>query len=390
MLDSAIQVFLEEKSKTLEEWLPGASKRAGQLTFTSHPPKFSHPNAKITLMQVEGDQLADGYLRSGNVKVEMDVVGNAASLDVYKFLSLVLHDGKTILDHLEENSDYIQSQLSSTSTNFEDISKGLLEIRKNDSSQVKTHGGIKQVYFPLDHDQKDYHLLSVLTPSGILYELKSRINAMRFSEKAKVSRDARRNNQPAEDYSEIFGLTSIGFGGTKPQNISVLNNQNGGVAYLLPSLPPILETRKLNPPRSSFFDTGYTSPHQYKTQFDDLHRTLRLDVNNVDIRRRIKGLVKSVYFELIDRSWQIRYLEAGWSDSDRYQLLPKHQKHWLDQQYREQCIENTEWLDDIKELFVRWFIRAYEKALDKQAVKLTDYEFMELKHWLDEIEEGLK
>ena len=390
MLDPAIQNFLEEKNKALEEWLPGASKRAGQLAFTSHPPKFSHPNAKITLMNVKADWIADGFLRSGNVNIEMDVVGNAASLDVYKFLSLVLQDGKTILDHLEESSDYIQSQLAISSISFEDISKGLLEIRKNDSSQVKTHGGVKQVYFPVDHDQKGYHLLSVLTPSGILYELKSRINDMRFSEKSKASRDARRNNNSAEDYSEIFGLTSIGFGGTKPQNISVLNNQNGGVAYLLPSLPPVLENRKLNPPRNSFFDTEYTSPHQYKTQLETLHKTLRLDVNNVDIRRRIKGFVKSIYFELIDRSWQIRYLKAGWSDSDRYQSLPKHQKYWLDQQYREQRMENTEWLDDIKESFVRWFISAYEKALDKQAVKLTDYEFIELKHWLDEIEEGLK
>jgi CRISPR-associated protein Csy1 len=39
-------------------------------------------------------------------------------------------------------------------------------------------------------------------------------------------------------------LTAIGYGGTKPQNISVINNQNSGFSYLLPSMPPILTKRK--------------------------------------------------------------------------------------------------------------------------------------------------
>ncbi|MBN4071571.1 hypothetical protein JYT30_00245, partial [Desulfotalea psychrophila] len=75
MLDSAIQVFLDErkeiwlkskiKGKTTDEekivlerqateefslpsWLPRAAKRAKQLSLVSHPGKFSHPSAKTT------------------------------------------------------------------------------------------------------------------------------------------------------------------------------------------------------------------------------------------------------------------------------------------------------------------------------------------------------
>jgi CRISPR-associated protein Csy1 len=390
MLDPAIQEFLEGKDKTLEDWLPGAANRAKQLSFCSHPPKYSHPSAKITILKVDGVRNADGLLRSGNVDVEYDVVGNAASLDVHKFLSLLLLDGKTVLAHLQDNSDYIQSQLNIPSASVNDLTKGLLAIQRNDTDKPTTHGGVKQVYFPIENEQENYHLLSVLTPSGILYAVKSRINAMRFSEDAKASREARKNNQLADDYSEIYGLTSIGFGGTKPQNISVLNNQNGGVAYLLSSLPPTLEKRRISPPRKDFFDASYTAPARYKEQFEALHKALALDINNVRIRQRIKGLVKAIYFELIDRSWTIRYLKPGWSDSDRYQSLPKHQKLWLDQQYHEQRAADTDWLDTIKQCFVRWFINGYEKLLDKQAINLSDYEFIELKRWLDDIEEGLK
>lgn len=414
MLDTAIRDFLQDrkmiwlkkkikaniteegKSRIEQEasdlfslpfWLPDAAKRAGQLSMVSHPAKFSHPNAKTTTIIASSQRRADGYLRSGNITAALDVLGNAAALDVYKFLSLVLQDGKTILNHLEENTDYIQKQLHIPTMAFEVVAQGLLAIKSNKSDTPTTHGGVKQVYFPVEDD---YHLFSVLMPSGILYEQKNRINDMRFSEKAKVSREARKKNELADSYSEIYGLTSIGFGGTKPQNISVVNSQNGGVAYLLPALPPVLEGRRLNPPRSDFFDPRYTSPDSYREHFQDFHKTLSLVINNQAIRRRIKGLVKAIFFAVIERSWELRYIEAGWSDSDRYTRLPRSQKLWLDQQYRDAPDKDAEWLETIQQMLIRWFIKSYETLLDKQAYKLADYEFIEFKNWLNECGEGLK
>jgi len=374
---------------SLASWLPDAARRAGQLSMVSHPAKFSHPNAKTSNLIANCSRKPDGFLRSGNVEVNLDVLGNAAALDVEKFLSLTLQDGKSILNHLEEQSDTIQQQLSIETATFEDISQGLLAIKKNDN-QAKTHGGIKQVYFPIDSENEQYHLLSILMPSGILYELKTRINEMRFSDQAKTSREARKKNHQAEDYSEIYDLTSIGFGGTKPQNISVLNNQNGGVAYLLPASPPVLGGRRTNPPKSSFFDLRYNNPRYYQDLFEAFHQTLSVAINNINIRNKIKMLVKSVFFALIDRSWEVRYLEAGWSDSDRYVQLPKAQKLWLDQQYRHAAEKDDAWLNDIEQAMVRWFINAYEQLFKGQAYQLADYEFLELKDWLQECGEGLK
>ncbi len=416
MLDSAIHDFLEDRKKekkskhTLDEFLPDAAKRAKQLSFSTHVLKFSHPNAKGYIPVVMGDSAlgedgktvtsptltpnfiikknVDGLIRTGNVVfTETDVIGNAASIDVYKFLLLTLQDGQTVLAHLEQETDYIRKQFSISTSSYEELATGLLAIKQGDE-QPKTHGSIKQVYFPVGED--NYHLLSVLTPSGILYELKQRINAMRFSEQAKVSREARRENKAGQNYSEVFNLTLIGFGGTKPQNISVLNNQNGGVAYLLNAAPPVLKGRQINPPRTDFFDFNYTKPEILHDLFETFHQTLMLAINNKGIRDRIQGLAKAIFFELIDRSWQVRYLEPGWSDSDRYQSLPKSQKLWLDQQYREAEQKDETWLDNIEESVVRWFINAYEKMIGKQALTLSDYEFIELKKWLQSCGEGLK
>jgi len=373
---------------SLANWLPDAARRAGQLSMVSHPAKFSHPNAKTTALIADADFNEDGLLRSGNVKVELDVLGNAAALDVHKFLSLTLQDGQTVLQHLEQETDTIRQKFTLPLVSYEEITSGLLAIKQGDG-QLKTHGSVKQVYFPIA--ENDYHLLSILMPSGILYELKQRINQMRFSDDAKASREARRENKTGQDYSEVFNLTQIGFGGTKPQNISVLNNQNGGIAYLLNAAPPVLAGRRINPPRADFFDFNYTRPENYRTLFEDFHKTLNLAINNKGIRGRIKSLAKSLFFELIDRSWQIRYLEPGWSESDRYRSLAKYQKLWLDSQYRQAEEKDEQWLNQLEEAMVRWFMNAYEKVIDKQkALSLADYEFIELKKWLQSCGEGLK
>lgn len=376
-----------EQLFSLAKWLPKAARRASQLSMVSHPEKFSHPKAKTTHLIADRQRKADGFLRSGNVNAELDVLGNAAALDVQKFLALTLQDGKTLLQHLEQNTEYIHQQFSIPTASYDKLADDLLAIKKKGSDQ-KTHGGVKQVYFPVD---EDYHLLSILMPSGILFELKKRINDMRFSDAAKASRDARKNNKAADDYAEIYDLTSIGFGGTKPQNISVLNNQNGGVAYLLPASPPVLSGRRLNPPRSSFFDLKYTRPEMYQELFTEFHKTLSIAINNKGIRNKIRGLVKAIFFELIDRSWQLRYLESGWSDSDRYKKLSKREKLWLDQQYRNSDEKGKDWLETLEDSFVRWFINAYKKVIGEQQVySLADYEFITLQKWLQECGEGLK
>ncbi|TOM55970.1 type I-F CRISPR-associated protein Csy1, partial [Vibrio parahaemolyticus] len=74
---------------------------------------------------------------------------------------------------------------------------------------------------------------------------------------------------------EIYGLTTIGYGGTKPQNISVLNNQNAGKAHLLPSLPPQIAQRKRRLPTYDFF-TNTVNPWQVKETLEAFHGLISL------------------------------------------------------------------------------------------------------------------
>jgi CRISPR-associated protein Csy1 len=66
-----------------------------------------------------------------------------------------------------------------------------------------------------------------------------KIKDKQSQEKEKAEQAVKDKKELKGDLNSILNLTKIGYGGTKPQNISVLNNQNGGIAYLLSSMPPI-------------------------------------------------------------------------------------------------------------------------------------------------------
>lgn len=394
MLDKAITEFLDNKKQALLEkkikanssdaeelefnqqandkfslvnWLIDSSNRASQLSLTTHPPKFSHPDAKIDAIIAKCNQANDGLLRSGNIGVDLDVVGNAASLDVDKFLRLKLANNLTILQNLEQNTDYIKTQFRTD--NFDEIRDNFLKIKKS-GSVTKSSDKLKQIYFPVGDD---YHLLSLLTPSAIVYKLKQRINdnLQPFSKKNKQERE--NADQGIKDKKEfkgelenIWDLTAIGYGGTKPQNISVLNNQNGGVAYLLSSMPPNLTKRKVQPPKKDFFTNIYLSDW-LKQDFEYLHKVLSRKNNKQTRNKRDEIIISSIVSQIKRNIDSVREIDNGWSNSKTYQELPKWQKILLDNQYeyiRNNKEQNHDFLNNVRGEFARWFIKTYNKLFE--------------------------
>ena len=68
--------FVEQEAENifkLDNWLPDAAKRAGQLSLVSHPSKFSHPGSKTTPIIAECQRSEDGFLRTGNAFAQLDV-----------------------------------------------------------------------------------------------------------------------------------------------------------------------------------------------------------------------------------------------------------------------------------------------------------------------------
>jgi CRISPR-associated protein Csy1 len=360
----------------LANWLPDAARRAAQLTMVSHPGKFSHPSAKTSSVIAQNQPANDGYLRSGNVEYELDVFGNAAAMDAYKFLSLQLDDGKTVLSHLEHDSSAIKPFFTVPTASYESLKQGLTSIKQLDDSN-KTDHLVKQVYFPVDDA---YHLLSVLTPSGLLTQVKSRIDSIRFSEETKQAKDSRRKNEyHAQGHDDIFDLTVTAFGGTQPQNVSVLNSQNAGRAYLLASIPPTLKQRQIRLPTHNFFSNSLRVK-QFKDNFQTLDKLIRSGINNVHVRDGITNTLKYIIDQVLQRAFRIRVNgEQGWSNAEHYQSLPLAQRIWLDDANLDQRENQDAWLDDVVGDFARWILDSYEYLFKDTHIKLSDHELHEVR-----------
>lgn len=376
---------------SLEQWLPNAAKRAGQISMATHPCTFSHPSARknkngyVSSIISDAKFTEDGYLKSGNVTVETDALGNAAALDVYKFLTLELSDGKTLISHIQQDTESATSLLSIKAKSYQDLKSGFMAMVESSGENI-TSSKIKQVYFPVE---SDYHQLSILTNSGLIYKLRERIDAIRFSEKNKTIRALKRNNEFSDEgFIELYNLTTIGYGGTKPQNISVLNNRNGGKTHLLQSLPPSIEKRAIRFPKGNFFAE---SIRYWDCQdiFQALHKIFKTDYNNIKIRDGRDYRLQDMMNRIIARMWAVRGVEASQYHAKSSQLKG-YQKIWLLNEHAPQREDSEKWLDQLCKEISLWGIKGYQKILGKQATKLGEDERLKIYEIIKQNREALK
>ncbi|WGO83052.1 type I-F CRISPR-associated protein Csy1 [Arsenophonus apicola] len=386
---------------TLSEWLISAAKRAGQISITTHPCTFSHPSARknkngyVSSIIATAKSKKDGFLRTGNVNIKPDAFGNAAALDVYKFLTLEMNDKQTLLEHIKAETELARTLLGYGKKHYEELRDGFLQMIKTDNNVVITSSKIKQVYFPIE---TEYHQLSLLTHSGHLFELRQRIDAIRFAEQNKTARELKRKGEYSEHgFSEIYNITTIGFGGTKPQNISVKNSQNSGKAHLLLSLPPpILLTRTLRLPQHNFFSDTF-NPFHIKETFQAFHRLLYIsknkpeNLNNQQVsgeNQRYKPSRDTVYDILATRvqeyidhiiliMWQIRQQLAS-NEIPLPKNLPTYQKIWLFPDRQDERDQTNDWLTHLIEVLARQFISSYQKIIEKKYIQLGDAELKKI------------
>ncbi len=384
---------------SLAEWLPNAAKRAGQISISTHPCTFSHPSARknkngyVSSVIASVASEADGYLRSGNVKAEPDALGNAAALDVYKFLNLSLQDGVTLLEHIQVDSPAAKQLLDIPTATYQELKEGFLAMANSADGEIITSSKIKQVYFPVEDN---YHQLSVLTNSGLVFKLRQRLDNMRFGEELKAKRELKKSNQySAHGYSEIYDITTIGYGGTKPQNISVLNNQNGGKAHLLSSVPPALKFREVRFPVSDFFDESLNY-WAFKDLFNDLHDVMKIEpggnISRQKLLTAIENRIKALVLKIMDSVYLLR--EASIEQYRESSGLSAAQIVWLCANKADERETSDLWLDEIIHDSTRWLNNGYGKALGDKQILLGNEEFVEIKkmieQWVAENKEFLR
>lgn len=359
MLMDYVKEKAKEKEKTPIEWLQNIATKASQCRIGTHMGKFVHPNANVLLQDMLPEADVKGYVTTSSVNCDIDISTNAAYLGTAKFLLLELDDGITVYEHMKKDPSFLAKELSDLDMNFVALQQAFLSA-KDTSIPTATDERLRQVYFPVN--DKDYHLLTVLPPSSVAIELRKRIKDIEL---------VRKNS-----YETVFNLTKIAYGGARPQNISTQNSNNGGRAYLLPSLPPLWKELKVVIPKEEFFvNTVYTK--DYKELFQELHKTYKRYKNNMEIRAAARKQECCIIDSVLIKAYALQEKASGWSHNTN---LDKAECIWLDGEYAQERQRNQDWQEEIAEKFAKWFVDNYKKINGRISVELGDTEIKKIKY----------
>jgi len=360
-----------------DAWLADAARRVSQLQVVTHSLKPIHPDAKGSSLYAPSTELPATRAVGTHTLSEqfiVDVVGNAAALDVFKFLKLE-QDGRTLLERVQQADPELEAALSDEPETARQLMQAFATITQP-SGRHASHTRGKQLYWLIGDDpsvDEDFHLLAPLYATSLAHRVYLTINHDRFSDEAKAARDARRRNQSppsgTTNYCDYPSLAVQRFGGSKPQNISQLNSERGGKSYLLGSAPPTWRSRSVSPIYASSALHAFGRRRRAVWQnVRELGRLLAADPDpNVETRNRRDELTAALIDELIVFTNEMHQLEPGWTDDWQCRLPLAHQV-WLE-------MENPDWLTTICDDFSRWLAGQLERYWK---LSMSDSEY---RHW---------
>ena len=351
-------------------WLESASQRVRQLQLASHTLKAIHPDARGSTIYLQQPSVMDqGLVGTHSIRSSaLDVVGNAAALDVFKLLKLS-HQGESLIQRLLRDDPCARAALSDDPAIAAEWATALAGIAQPKSAPA-SHTLAKQIYFPVGDNE--YHLLAPLYPSALVHEWHLILKADRWGDEAKAAREARHKRRPSQNgYCEYPGLAVQNFGGTNKQNISQLNADRGGKTHLMSGLPPNWNSPPVRAPMNctSVFDRAFSGRRAVKEMTNALRQFLyehrAADDNNVGIRRARAEMVENIVGELLAYAAELQSLPPGWSTKSECRLGPT-QRAWLDRESMTESerIEDpdlwSEWPARIAKAFANWLNSALQ------------------------------
>ena len=375
-------------------WLQDAARRVAQIQAVTHSLKPIHPDARGTNLYVEPASLpALSELGSHALGADFsaDVVGNAAALDVYKFLRLEC-GGRSLLAALQaEDADALRA-LHDDPAEAHALRAAFVGLTEARTGEASSHTLAKQLYWLTGDDpcvDEQFELLAPLYATSLAHAVHAPIQEHRFGEANKAARQARRDGKAHEGvFHDYPDLAVQKMGGTKPQNISQLNSERGGVNYLLASLPPpTWKSRPLRLPMNvtSVFKRLFGDRPLVRQTVRELRTFLESDPDpTMDTRLRREAMVDTLIDELVSMAGELQQgLPAGWTrDRERYGELVREEALWLDPLRVELPDEDAfaeewlwlDWPDDVGRRFGNWL-----NAQLKDKLPVGDVEFREWK-----------
>lgn len=360
---------LEEKRRNEQEkfkpvnWLTDAAKRAKQIQLVTHALKFTHCDAKgssVFFQEANGADSPKHVIGTSSLaNRSIDIVGNAAALDVGGLLMKVNYDDKTLVDSILADDITPLLPIADNEQQAQAWLDGFKQVFV--SNELSSHHLAKQIYWPVNDS---YHLLSPLFATSFaqnIYDKRKNMRDIQFSKDAEINSDG---------YSVFPNMAIQTYGGTKPQNISQLNSQRGGKVYLLDARPPTWKSVEKPPLKTiSVFKSAY--PEKAYKRAKRLQKYLERNFGsytNVDIRDYRKAGIDDLVEILMLFAAGIHALPAGWSLDDDCSLNLE-EKLWLDpgraefdEDFRNE-MDKSQWQEQVARRFATWLNSTLENKV---------------------------
>lgn len=323
-----------------DTWLKDAVRRVRQIQAVTHSLKPIHPDARGTNLYVPPAQLPQldevGSHALDDV-FESDVVGNAAALDVHKLLKLQAN-GQTLLQALSLQLEDALAGLSDDAEQARSWRDALVGLTAPRDEAPSSHERAKQLYWLNGDDAADdgqYHLLAPLYATSLAHAVHRELQEHRYGDANKEARQARRDGKLHDGtFHNYPDLAVQKLGGTKPQNISQLNSERGGINYLLSSLPPTWKASEFRLPAhaASVFDRLFSGRIEVRRTLRKFSTFLATNPpETMDTRDRVDAFVERLIDEATIMAGGFHnVLPGGWSLDERYNDLAMEEKLWLD------------------------------------------------------------
>ena len=381
-------------------WLADAARRVSQIQAVTHVLKATHPDARGSSLHIVPSHLPQHAEIGSHLLSEdyaEDVVGNAAALDVFKLLKLNV-DGRRLIDWMQAGDADLQAALSDDAEQAKVWMQAFASLVREEA-QPSSHPMAKQLYWLAGEDPQDdahYHLLQPMFSSSLAHAVHADIQDARFGETNKAARQAKRDNKPVDAiYRDYRDLVARKLGGTKPQNISQLNSERGGVNYLLASLPPPAWKPRVGTSLLKL-DSVFDEKHGALNRFGGVRELLRalasfLKKNpdpTMETRNHRETIEQAIGQELAmfgvavrgsytagwtrDEACQLPLCEQLWLDPDRTELPlrddPEH-PHWREDDLAfNDAYVFGDWPDEVAGRFGHWLNGELRKRSDKLAL----------------------
>lgn len=381
--DYAEQATPIEEAFNPATWLTDAAKRAKQISLATHAPKFTHSDSKASSILVTQYEVNSSYVTTTCLQTKaIDAVGNAAVHDVAKLLMMEVR-GESLVTQLQENHLSALKPFTQDEWLLNEWQSGFNEALGD--AKLSGHTLTKQLYYPVKQGKQAaqaYHLLVPLTSSALAHKLHKTITQTRFGDEAKAIKEARKKGHYHPQDSVNFVATAIqNFGGSQPQNISLLNSKSerGSKCYLLNCAPPTYQAQITSPAQqTSFFNREFSyQTAQHIKEFKAFLANLKESDRNFKTRyKRDFWYTQPILDTLFERAALLQNQTeiTGWATEPSAKMKKAH-RLWLDVFNRHPVFqterEKGEWLEEVAHDFATWLLRKLE---NKDAYILGDNE----------------